>query len=217
MRRDDICIYVGPANRARLEAIIADRNSSSKAVWRARIVLATADGLGTNAIMMRTGKSKPCVWRWQERYVDEGVDGLLRDKTRPGRKIALGADKKLSVITKTTGERPANATHWSVRSMAKETGLSHTSVQRIWKEAGLKPHLVRTFKVSNDPKFAEKVTDVVGLYMNPPDKALVLCIDEKSQIQALDRTQPGLPMKKGRAATMTMITSATARRRCLPR
>ena len=116
MRRDDICIYVGPANRARLEAIIADRNSLSKAVWRARIVLATADGLGTNAIMMRTGKSKPCVWRWQERYVDEGVDGLLRDKTRPARKKALGADKKLAVITRTTSQRPANATHWSVRS-----------------------------------------------------------------------------------------------------
>ena len=203
MRRDDICIFVSRANRARLKAIMADRNSTAKAVWRADIVLATADGLGTNAIMARTGKSKPCVWRWQERYVDEGVEGLLRDKTRPGRKPPLAADKKLSVITKTTSERPANATHWSVRSMAKETGLSHTSVQRIWKEAGLKPHLVRTFKVSNDPKFIEKVTDVVGLYMNPPDKALVLCIDEKSQIQALDRTQPGLPMKKGRAETMT--------------
>ena len=182
---------------------MADRNSTAKAVWRAEIVLATADGLGTSAIMKRTGKSKPCVWRWQERYVGEGVEGLLRDKTRPARKKALGADKKLAVITKTTSQRPANATHWSVRSMAKEMGLSHTSVQRIWKEAGLKPHLVRTFKVSNDPKFAEKVTDVVGLYLNPPDKALVFCIDEKSQIQALDRTQPGLPMKKGRAETMT--------------
>ena len=203
MRRDDICIYVGPASRAKLEAIIADRNSTSKAVWRAEIVLATADGHGTNEIMRRTGKSKPCIWRWQERYVAEGVDGLLRDKTRPGRKARLSDEKKLSVIKKTTGERPANATHWSVRSMAKEAGLSHTSIQRIWREAQLKPHLVRTFKVSNDPKFAEKVTDVVGLYLNPPDKALVLCIDEKSQIQALDRTQPGLPMKKGRAETMT--------------
>ena len=185
-------------------------------MWRADIVLATADGLGTTAIMARTGKSKPCVWRWQERYVDEGVEGLLRDKTRPGRKPPLAADKKLSVITKTAGERPANAPHWSVRSMAKETGLSHTSVQRIWKEAGLKPHLVRTFKVSNDPKFIEKVTDVIGLYMNPPDKALVLCImpgaclrhDEKSQIQALDRTQPGLPMKKGRAETTPWCTTS---------
>jgi len=203
MRRDDICIYVNAANRASLEAIAADRNSSSKAVWRARIVLATADGLGTNAIMRRTGKSKPCVWRWQERYIEEGVDGLMRDKTRPARKKPLSAHTKLAVIEKTATQKPVNATHWSARTMAKAVGLSHRSVQRIWAEAGLKPHLVRTFKLSNDPKFAEKVTDIVGLYMNPPDRALVLCIDEKSQIQALDRTQPGLPMKKGRAATMT--------------
>ncbi len=203
MRRDDICIHVSPANRARLEAIIKDRNSSSKAIWRAGIVLATAEGLGTNAIMKRTGKSKPCVWRWQERYVEEGVDGLLRDKTRPPGKKPLSAAVKRKVLTKTASETPPNATHWSVRSMATAMGISHTSVQRIWAEAGLKPHLVRRFKISNDPQFEEKVTDVVGLYMNPPDKALVLCVDEKSQIQALDRSQPGLPLKKGRAATMT--------------
>ena len=203
MRRNDICIYVSPANRARLEAIITDRNSKTKAVWRARIVLATADGHGTNGIMRQIGKSKPCVWRWQERYVEEGVDGLLRDKTRPPGKKPLSAAVKRKVLSKTAGEKPPNATHWSVRSMAKEAGISHTSVQRIWAEAGLKPHLVRRFKISNDPQFEEKVTDVVGLYLNPPDRALVLCIDEKSQIQALDRTQPGLPLKKGRAATMT--------------
>jgi len=211
MRRDDICIHVGPVNRARLGAIITDRNSSSKAVWRAEIVLATADGLGTNAIMKRTGKSKPCVWRWQERYVEEGVDGLLRDKTRPPGKKPLSAAVRRKVLAKTASEMPPDATHWSVRSMATAMGISHTSVQRIWAEAGLKPHLVRRFKISNDPQFEEKVTDVVGLYMNPPDKALVLCVvpearfqhDEKSQIQALDRTQPGLPMKKGRAGTMT--------------
>src|SRR5712672_134911 len=203
MRRDDICIHVGPVNRARLEAIITDRNSSSKAVWRAEIVLATADGLGTNAIMKRTGKSKPCVWRWQERYVEEGIDGLLRDKTRPPGKKPLSAAVRRKVLAKTASEMPPDATHWSVRSMATAMGISHTSVQRIWAEAGLKPHLVRRFKISNDPQFEEKVTDVVGLYMNPPDKALVLCVDEKSQIQALDRTQPGLPMKQGRAGTMT--------------
>jgi transposase len=203
MRRDDICIHVGPVNRARLGAIITDRNSSSKAVWRAEIVLATADGLGTNAIMKRTGKSKPCVWRWQERYVEEGIDGLLRDKTRPPGKKPLSAAVRRKVLAKTASEMPPDATHWSVRSMATAMGISHTSVQRIWAEAGLKPHLVRRFKISNDPQFEEKVTDVVGLYMNPPDKALVLCVDEKSQIQALDRTQPGLPMKKGRAGTMT--------------
>ena len=203
MRRDDICIYVSPANRARLEAIIADRNSTAKAVWRARIVLATADGHGTNAIMRLTGKSKPCVWRWQERYIAEGVDGLMRDKTRPAGKKPLSRKVRLKVLAKTANETPANATHWSRASMAAEMGISPSSVGRIWAEAGLKPHLVRRFKISNDPQFEEKVTDVVGLYMNPPDRALVLCVDEKSQIQALDRTQPGLPLKKGRAATMT--------------
>jgi len=203
MRRDDICLYLCPADRAKLEAIVADRNSLRKCCWRAEIVLATADGLGTNAIMRRTDKSKPCVWRWQERYIEEGVPGLLRDKTRPSRIAPLSAEKRLAIIDKTATEKPANATHWSARKMAKAVGVSHRSVQRVWDGAGLKPHLVRTFKLSNDPKFAEKVVDVVGLYMNPPERALVLCVDEKSQIQALDRTQPGLPIKKGRAQTMT--------------
>lgn len=203
MRRDDICLYVSPANRMRLAAIIKDRNSTRKAGWRAEIVLATADGHGTNEIMRRTGKSKPCVWRWQERFVDEGVEGLLRDKTRPSRVPPLTQKTKLKVLKATASETPPNATHWSRTSMAKVAGISPSSVGRIWREAGLKPHRIDTFKVSNDPHFEEKVIDVVGLYMNPPDKALVLCVDEKSQIQALDRTQPGLPMKKGRAATMT--------------
>ena len=174
-----------------------------QAVWRAAIVLATADGHGTNSIMRLTGKSKPCVWRWQERYIEEGVDGLLHDKTRPSRVPPLTEEIRLEVLKKTAGETPEDATHWSRTSMAKAVGISPSSVGRIWREAGLKPHRIKTFKVSNDPEFEEKVVDVVGLYMNPPDKAMVLCIDEKSQIQALDRTQPGLPMKKGRAATMT--------------
>jgi transposase len=203
VRRADICLYLGPADRSKLEALVADRNSPRKWCWRAEIVLGTADGLGTNAIMRRTGKSKPCVWRWQERYIDEGVPGLLRDKSRPSRIAPLSAETKLAIIEKTATEKPANATHWSARKMAKAVGVSHRSVQRVWAGAGLKPHLVRTFKVSNDPNFAEKVVDVVGLYMNPPERALVLCVDEKSQIQALDRTQPGLPLKKGRAQTMT--------------
>jgi transposase len=203
MRRDDICIYVSLANRSRLEAIIKDRNSSRKAAWRAEIVLATADGHGTSEIVRRTGKSKPCVWRWQERYVEEGVDGLLRDKTRPSRVPPLAEAVRLAVLTKTLHEAPANATHWSRSSMAKAVGVSPSSVGRIWREAGLKPHRIDTFKVSSDPLFEEKVVDVVGLYLNPPDKAMVLCVDEKSQIQALDRTQPRLPMKKGRAQTMT--------------
>jgi transposase len=202
MRRN-LTLELSAADQVRLEQLVADRNTPAKVLWRADIVLATADGLGTMAIMRRTGKSKPCVWRWQERFIEEGVEGLLRDKTRPPGTPPLSWEIRQRVLTKTANEVPANATHWSVRTMAKEVGISHTSVQRIWAEAGLKPHLVRTFKVSNDPQFEEKVTDVVGLYMHPPDKALVLCVDEKSQIQALDRTQPGLPMKRGRAATMT--------------
>ena len=153
--------------------------------------------------MRRVGKSKPSVWRWQNRYLEEGVEGLLRDKPRGGGKAPLGEEVKALVLAKTVVEKPANATHWSVRAMARAVGIGHSSVQRIWAEHGLKPHQVSTFKVSNDPKFAEKVEDIVGLYLNPPDKALVFSVDEKSQIQALYRTQPGLPIKKGRAGTMT--------------
>ena len=203
MRNQDICIYVPPSNRVRLERLICNRNTPLKVVWRAKIVLATADGFGTFEIMRRTGKSKPTVWRWQERYIDEGVDGLTRDKTRPSRKTPLPEEVKLAVLTKTANETPSCATHWSRALMAAEMAISPSSVGRIWSQAGLKPHRIKTFKVSNDPQFDEKIIDIVGLYMNPPDKALVLCVDEKSQIQALDRSQPGLLLKKGRAATMT--------------
>ena len=216
MRRDDICIYVSPSSRARLPALIGARKTPSKAVWRAKIVLATADGHGTNEIMRRTGKSKPCVWRWQERYIEEGVDGLLRDKTRPPGKKPLSLAVKRKVLAKTVSEPPPNATHWSRSSMAAEMGISPSSVGRIWAEAGLKPHLVRRFKISNDPQFEEKVTDVVGLYMNPPDRALVLCVDEKSQIQALDRTQPGLPLKRGRGRLADRLGQHLALYRKLP-
>ncbi len=198
-----ICIWVSPGDRSRLERLVSDRTTPQKHVWRARIVLLSGDRLGTMAILRQVGKSKPTVWRWQERFLEEGVDGLLRDRDRGSGRPPLGAAVKSLVLTKTMRETPPNATHWSVRSMGKAVGISHTSVQRIWAEHGLKPHLVSTFKVSNDPRFAEKVADVIGLYLNPPDKALVLSVDEKSQVQALDRTQPGLPMKKGRAGTMT--------------
>ncbi|MCR9166631.1 MAG: IS630 family transposase [bacterium] len=183
--------------------MVANRNTAAKIVWRARIVLATARGLKTSAIVRETGKDKTTVWRWQRRFVAAGVEGLMRDKTRKPGTPPLSAELKAKVLAKTATETPPNATHWSARSIAKEFDISYTSVQRIWREAGIKPHLVKTFKISNDPEFEEKVTDVVGLYMNPPDKALVLCVDEKSQIQALDRSQPGLPLKPGRAATMT--------------
>lgn len=203
MRRDDICLYLGPATRAELQALISNRNTPRKLVWRAEIVLATADGHGTFEIMRRARTSKPTVWRWPARYLDEGVAGLKRDKTRPSRVPPLPQEVRLKVIAKTVQETPSNATHWSRALMAEAMGISPSSVGRIWAEAGLKPHVTKGFKVSNDPMFEEKVTDIVGLYLDPPDRAVVLCVDEKSQIQALYRTQPGLPLKKGRAATMT--------------
>src|SRR6056297_883669 len=203
MRRSDICLCLGPADRADLQALISNRNTPRKLVWRAGIVLATADGHGTVEIMRRTCMSKPTVWRWQERYLDEGVPGLKRDKTRPSRVPLLPREVRLKVIAKTVQETPPNATHWSRTTMAEAVGVSPSSVGRIWADAGLRPHLTKGFKVSNDPLFEEKVTEIVGLYLDPPDRAVVLCVDEKSQIQALDRTQPGLPLKKGRGATMT--------------
>jgi len=203
MRRDDICLYLGPADRVELQSLITNRNTPRKLVWRAEIVLATADGHGTFEIMRRARTSKPTVWRWQERYLEEGVAGLKRDKTRPSRVPPLPRDVRLKVIAKTVQETPPNATHWSRATMAEAVGISPSSVGRIWADAGLKPHIVKGFKVSNDPMFEAKVTEIVGLYLDPPDRAVVLCVDEKSQIQALDRTQPGLPLKKGRAATMT--------------
>lgn len=198
-----MCIWLTPLDRASLEGWVADRNTPQKLVWRARIVLMAASGAGTMAIVCAVGKSKRTVGRWQERYVAQGIQGLRRDKSRPGRKPPLSVEVIARVVEMTLHETPPGATRWSCRSMARATGLSHTSVQRIWKAHGLKPHLVKTFKLSTDKRFVEKVTDVVGLYLDPPDKALVLAVDEKSQIQALDRTQPGLPMKKGRAGTMT--------------
>jgi transposase len=209
--REGITVEASAADRARLEAVVADRNSPQKHVWRARIILATAEGVGTAAIMRRTGKSKPCVWRWQERFMAERVDGLLRDKTRPSRIAPLGAEVAERVVARTLADSPAEATHWTAAMMAKVADISVSSVQRIWRAHGLRPHRIQQFKLSNDPQFVERLRDVVGLYVDPPAHAIVLSVDEcpqgtrsgKSQIQALDRTQPGLPMKKGRAGTMT--------------
>jgi transposase len=183
--------------------VIADRNSPQKHVWRAQIVLLTADGLGTAEIMRRTGKSKTAVWRWQERFMAGGIDGLLRDKTRPSRIPPLGADVTEAVVKLTQTSPAGETTHWTAAMMAKEVGISPSSVHRIWRAHGLRPHRVRQFKLSNDPNFAAKLRDIVGLYLDPPAHAVVLSLDEKSQIQALDRTQPGLPMKKGRCGTLT--------------
>jgi transposase len=201
--REACCLWLSAADRARLAAIVADRNSPQKHVWRAQIVLLSADHVGTVAIMRQTGKAKAGVWRWQARYLEDGVDGLLRDRTRPSRIPRLATDLVERVVARTQEPPPGEATHWTVRAMAKDIGISPASVQRIWVGHGLQPHRVRTFKLSTDPAFAAKLRDVVGLYVDPPAHAIVLSIDEKSQIQALDRTQPGLPMKKGRAGTMT--------------
>jgi hypothetical protein len=201
--REGIEIEVTAADRDRLERVVADRNSPQKHVWRARIILATAEGCGTAAIMRQAGVSKPCVWRWQERFMREGVAGLLRDKTRKPGLPPLPPALVDRVVELTLADPPGEATHWTGRAMAAATGISLRSVQRIWAAHGLEPHRVRRFKLSTDPAFAAKLRDVVGLYLDPPAHAVVLSVDEKSQIQALDRTQPGLPMKKGRAGTMT--------------
>ena len=201
--RTGISITVSPADRRRLVALVKDRNAPQKHVWRARIVLLTADGLGTMEIMSQTDKSKTSVWRWQERFAQEGFEGLLRDKTRPSRIKPLGDAVAARVVAMTLDEPPGETTHWTGALMAQAAGVSVSSVQRIWRAHGLQPHRVRQFKLSNDPKFVDKLRDVVGLYVDPPAHAIVLSVDEKSQIQALDRTQPGLPMKKGRLGTMT--------------
>jgi transposase len=196
-------ISISAADREGLGRLVRDRNTPQKVVWRARIVLLASEGLTAAAIAAAVGKSVLTVRRWRRRYMAQGADGLLKDATRPSRVKPLTPEKVKQVVHMTLHEKPPNATHWSVRSMAAAAGISYSSVQRIWHAHGLKPHLIETFKISRDRNFAAKVADVVGLYLNPPDRALVLCVDEKSQIQALDRTQPGLPMKKGRAGTMT--------------
>src|SRR5918994_7021036 len=201
--REGIEIELTAKDRARLEAVVADRNGPQKHVWRARIVLATADGHGTAEVMRRADRSKPCVRRWQERCISEGVAGLLRDKTRPPRIPPLAQAMIDRVVELTATELPREATHWTAAAMAAAVGISPSSVLRIWRAHKLRPHRVRTFKLSKDPAFAAKLRDIVGLYVAPPAHAVVLSMDEKPQIQALDRTQPGLPMKQDRPATMT--------------
>src|SRR3989449_2602855 len=201
--RAGIVVNVTRADRLRLEAIVADRSAPQKHVWRAKVILATADGCGTAEIMRRSGKAKPVVWTWQARFMAEGVEGLLRDKTRKPSKPPLPPNTVQRVVDLALGPPPGESTHWTGRELAKATGASLRSVQRILEAHQLAPHRIRTFKLSKDPEFVEKLKDIVGLYVDPPAHAVVLSVDEKSQIQALDRTQPGLPMKKGRAGTMT--------------
>jgi transposase len=189
--RTGISISATPVDLDRLRDLVEDRNAPQKHVWRAQIVLLSAKGLGTNAIMRETGKSKTCVWRWQERFAAEGVGGLLRDKTRPSRIAKLDPSIAEQVVALTLEEPPGETTHRTGAAMAKAVSVSISSVQRIWRAHGLQPHRVRQFKLSNDPAFVDKLRDIVGLYVDPPAHAVVLSVDEKSQIQALDRTSPG--------------------------
>lgn len=179
------------------------RSLPARQVERARVVLMAAEGRQDVEIGAKIGISNQKSARWRKRFLEFGLAGLEKDAARPGRTPTITPAKVQEVIRKTTQEKPVNATHWSTRTMAEATGLSEKSVRRIWHKHGLKPHLSRTFKISNDPDFSEKLEAIVGLYLNPPEHAIVLCADEKSQIQALDRTQPGLPIKKGRCGTMT--------------
>jgi transposase len=198
-----VCVIVNPIDRRHLEAIVADRNRPRKHVERARIVLASAGGGAVQGVAAEVGVSRPSVWRWQQRFAEVGIDGLLRDKTRKPGKSPIPAETVARVVALTCGTPPGEATHWTGRAMAGAAGISLRSVQRIWEAHRLQPHRVRSFKRSRDPNFAEKLVDIVGLYVAPPAQAVVLSIDEKSQIQALDRTQPGLPLKPGRCGTMT--------------
>src|SRR5213595_3110080 len=196
-------IQLSRADRSKLKAVVANRNSPQKHAWRAKIVLLTADGRGTAEITQATGKAKTVIWRWQERFRDEGAAGLWRDKTRRSRIPPLSPEVAKRVVALTLAGPPPAASHWTGATMAKAAGISLSSVQRIWRAHGLQPHRVRQFKLSRDPDFVPKLRDIVGLYIDPPAHAMVLSIDEKSQIQALDRTQPGLPIKPGRCGTMT--------------
>src|SRR5215207_8014398 len=179
------------------------RSLPARQVERARVVLLAAAGKQDLEIAAEVGISNQKAARWRKRFLRLGLPGLEKDAPRPGRTPTITPTKVQEVVRKTTQEKPSNATHWSTRTMAEASGLSEKSVRRIWHKHGLKPHLSRTLKVSNDPQFAEKLEAIVGLYLNPPEHAIVLCADEKSQIQALDRTQPGLPLKKDRCGTMT--------------
>ena len=196
-------VVLSSEGREVLEARARARIAPARSVERARIVLLAAGGMQDKQIAAKLRIMPEKAARWRNRFLDGGLAALDKDAPRPGRPSTITPAKIQEVVRKTTQEKPRNATHWSTRSMAAATGLSEKSVRRIWHKHGLKPHLTRTFKVSNDPQFAEKLEAIMGLYLNPPEHAIVLCADEKSQIQALDRTQPGLPLKKGRCGTMT--------------
>ena len=202
MRRA-IRVDLTAGQRKQLEGIVRGATSPQRAIPRARVALLAADGLNNQEIAPVVGLTEKTVGDWRRRVAREGAETVLKDRSGRGRRPTVTPEVVAKVVATTTEELPPGRTQWSRSTMAKASGLSETTIGRIWKAHGLKPHRVDTFKISNDPKFVEKLEDVVGLYLNPPENAVVFSVDEKSQIQALDRTQPGLPLKKGRAGTMT--------------
>ena len=189
-------VTLSEGEHEQLSAIVSSRSLPHGLVRRARIVLMAADGISNNTIAERVGLSHQTVCQWRQRYLQQGLVGL-HDELRPGRPRSISDEEVAELVRKTIQTKPENGTHWTIRMAANDTGLSRPTVHRIWRAFGLQPHRQRHFKLSTDPFFVEKVRDIVGLYLNPPDKAMVLCVDEKSQIQALDRTQPLLPMGLG--------------------
>jgi transposase len=192
-----------PAQLADLDAVVRSGKTPQRVVARALIILAAADGKPINAIAQTFGVSRPTVYLWRDRFQQAGLVGLMKDAPRPGRRPALAPEAIAKVVDATLHTPPPDATHWSVRTMAKAQGLSHGVVHRIWRAHGLQPHRMETFKLSRDPEFVKKLRDVVGVYLHPPDKALVFCVDEKPQVQALDRTEPVLPLRPGIPARQT--------------
>jgi len=196
-------IVLTAADRRTLQRWSHGRSTPSRQVLRAKIVLAAADGKENQQIAKALGTDRMLVGKWRKRFAEKGLAGIEKDAPRGGRKPIAREAMTTKIVEWTTQKKPDHATHWSRRSLAGALGTSHSMVHRVWEANHLKPHLTKTFKLSNDKRFVEKLTDVVGLYLSPPEHALVLSCDEKSQIQALDRTQPGLPLKKGRLGTMT--------------
>ena len=195
-------VCLSEQQQAELSQVVRSTSLSVRFVQRAKIVLQAAEGKQDIHIAQDLGLTRQKVARWRARFLRLGVKGLRQDAPRPGRKRKISAARIKALVNKTL-QSPPQATHWSTRTMAQSMGISEASVRRIWKAHGLKPHLLQTFKLSRDKHFVDKLEDVVGLYLNPPEHALVLSCDEKSQIQALDRTQPGLPLKTGQVATLT--------------
>ncbi len=203
MAKRAAALAISDSDRRTVERWAHARTTPRRLHLRARIVLLSAEGVPMSQIAQHLGTTRPTVYLWRRRFQTGGVAAVQKDAPGRGRRRSIPTARVQAIVQATTQTLPPGATHWSTRTMAQAFGVSNATVARIWQAHGLQPHRLRTFKVSRDKHFTEKLTDVVGLYLHPPDKALVLCVDEKSQIQALDRTQPGLPLKKGRCGTLT--------------